>query len=280
MAPFIGQYYLSAKKEDTLPRGHPIVEYIHHVVHKRNLNFLTLVVGPVGSGKSWACLKFAELLDPSFSEDRIVFDPRRFAEMVAHPEKYALKKGSVIIFEEAGVNMNAREFQSVKNKLVSSIAQTFRHQNLIVFFNSPNQKFVDINVRRLTHATLDMNRHDDNYGYGRFSFNVPDNITGEIYHRPMLYKNQSTGQTVKMSRIKIGRPTTDLCDAYEIRARAFKLGVAGDAQNKMLLDNEGSYLDTNTFKGIPIPNHANIVNDSTSMALKNLVDKTNGRVRM
>lgn len=230
---YFGQYYLGMKPEDKLITGHPLTEYIHHAIHKRNLNFLLLVVGPVGAGKSYACLELAHKIDPEFDAAHVVFDPNVFAEMISNPEQYGLKKGSCIVFEEAGVNMGARDFQSVRNKMMSFITQTFRHQNLVVLFNTPNQKFIDINLRRLIHGTLEISHNDGKYGYGTFNFNVPDHLSGEVYARPMLLKDQLRGQTVTMKRLKIESPPKNLCKKYEELAKDFKLSVAAMATQKI-----------------------------------------------
>jgi hypothetical protein len=185
------------------------------------------------SGKSWTCLRMAEILDPEFSADRIIFDLKLGADMIARPEEYGLKQGSVLVFEEAGVGMNAREFATVKNRVMGNIMQTFRHLNLIVFFNSPNPKFVDVNLRRLIHSNFQIERHDNKYSYGRFDFNVPDHQTGEVFRRKLIFKNTDLGQCVLLSRIKITAPSVKLRNEYERRARAYKLQVAGDARERL-----------------------------------------------
>jgi ABC-type dipeptide/oligopeptide/nickel transport system ATPase component len=213
--------------------GHPITHYINHAIFKRNSNFMLLVTGAPGSGKSFSCLAIAQKLDPEFSVDRIVKDANQFCDMISNPAKYGLRKGSVIVFEEVGVNMNARDFQSVKNKMMSFITQTFRYQNLIVLFNSPHGAFVDINLRRLIHANLDVSHHDNKYGYAQFSFNVPDHLTGQVHQRPMMMRDLDTGQTVTLRRVKIQSPTKDLAHAYEIMASQFKGEIADNARAKV-----------------------------------------------
>lgn len=230
---YIGQHYIGMHKNEELRTGHPLTEYIHHCVHKRNSNFLMVTTGAPGAGKSYSCLTLAEALDPDFSVDRIVFDPIKFSEMISEPERFGLKKGNVIVFEEAGVNMPARDFQSVKNKMMSFIAQTFRHQNLIVLFNSPNQAFIDVNLRRLIHAVMEVTHHDNKYSYGNFYFNIADPLTGQIFQKPMMLKDLDTGQCMTLKRIRMTTPSRQLADEYEFRARNFKLEIAASSRNRM-----------------------------------------------
>lgn len=236
---YTGQYYVAMHpSREKFVTGHPITHYIHHAIHKRNSNFLLLVVGAPGSGKSFGCLRIAEELDPEFDVNHVVKDAEQFCDMISNPDKYGLHKGSVIVFEEAGVNMNARDFQSVRNKMLSFITQTFRYQNLIVLFNSPNQAFVDVSLRRLIHANLDISHHDAKYGYGSFSFNVPDHLSGAVHQRPMMMKDLDTGQTVTMRRVKICKPSKELCRAYEEMSHKFKGEIADNARSKVRAAND------------------------------------------
>jgi hypothetical protein len=43
---------------------------------------MAALVGPEGSGKSWTSLKIAELIDPTFDADRVMFDPHSFMEQL------------------------------------------------------------------------------------------------------------------------------------------------------------------------------------------------------
>ena len=148
--------------------------------------------------------------------------------------------------------MSARDFQSARNKMLSAIAQTFRHQNLIVLFNSPNQSFVDVNLRRLIHGTLEISHHDEKYTHGRFMFNITDHLTGQIHARPLLFKDRDRNQSFYLRRIKINKPSRKVTDAYETLGREFKLSVADTARKKVLSTQAPSLPETEDSETIPL----------------------------
>ena len=129
-----------------------LVEYVHDRI-KKNKNFLCAFTGSTGSGKTYSALRFAQKLDPTFTpENRVAFTPKRFMQILNGGE---LKVGSVILFEEAGVALNSRKWQSKANILVNFVMQTFRHRNYIVIFTAPDFSFVDVSTRKLFHACFE-----------------------------------------------------------------------------------------------------------------------------
>jgi len=69
---------------------------------KLNKNFLACCVGPPGSGKSFAMMRIAEILDPEFNIDRVVFSSEQFRQLL---NSGTLKPGSFIVWDEAGVGV-------------------------------------------------------------------------------------------------------------------------------------------------------------------------------
>ena len=83
--------------------GHaPQKHWVSYILQRirNNKNFLGFLSGPTGSGKSYCCLRIAEEVDPDFTLERVVFNGIDLMNLVNSGK---LKKGSVIIFEEAGV---------------------------------------------------------------------------------------------------------------------------------------------------------------------------------
>ena len=126
------------------------ISYIKGRIRK-NKNFLGFISGQTGSGKSFSSLRIAEELNPDFSPERVVFNGLELMSLINSGK---LKKGSVIIFEEVGVNMDAKNWQSTTNKMLNYLMQTFRHRNFILIMNSPYMDFVDAGTRKLFHAEM------------------------------------------------------------------------------------------------------------------------------
>lgn len=116
------------------------------------MNFLCAITGPTGSGKTYSALKIAESLDPDFTIENVAFTAKEFMTCINNPK---MKSGSVIIFDEAGVALSSRSWQSVQNKLLNYVLQTFRHRNYIVIFTAPHMGFVDAASRKLLHCYME-----------------------------------------------------------------------------------------------------------------------------
>ena len=116
---------------------------------KKNKNFLGFISGPTGSSKSYSSLRICEELDPEFNIDNCVFGGLELMKLINSGK---LKSGSAIVFEEVGVEMSSKNWQSTTNKMINYLIQTFRHRNFILIFNSPFMDFVDAGTRKLFHA--------------------------------------------------------------------------------------------------------------------------------
>lgn len=117
-------------------------------VRERNLNAICIFVGPTGAGKSYSALRLAELIDPSFSMKRVVFRATEFLDLINDP---SVIKGNVVFWDEMGLGMPARDWQSVFNRSIGFVLQSFRFKNLILLMTVPDQSFIDSQARRLFH---------------------------------------------------------------------------------------------------------------------------------
>jgi len=179
-------------------------------INEYNKNWLCIVTGATGSGKSYSALKIAQTLDPNFSINNVVFTPEAFMQLITN----GIKKGSIIIFDEAGVGMPSREWYSISNKMLSYVLQTFRFMNLGVIFTTPSIGFIDTQARRLFHTYIETNRVD------RKKKRVKARIK-DMEHNPQMdkiyYKNprKQRNEMEMVSIIYIGKPDEDLVKAYE-----------------------------------------------------------------
>lgn len=130
------------------PREKYWISYIKSRI-KKNKNFLGFISGQTGSGKSYCSLRIAEELDSDFSIERVVFSGLELMKLINNGN---LKRGTVIVFEEAGVEMSNKNWASVTNKMLNYLIQTFRHRGFILIMNSPYMDFIDSATRKLFHA--------------------------------------------------------------------------------------------------------------------------------
>lgn len=199
--------------------SNPIEDYVRQRVGRQNKNFLCAVTGPTGSGKTYSALRFGEVLDPDFHAGRVVFTPAEFMTLINSGD---LSSGSVVVFDEAGVTLNNREWQSKSNRLINFVAQTFRHRNYIVVFTSPSFDFVDVALRKLFHAVYETVGID----YKRSVCTVKplfiqvNQRTGKMYYK-YLKRRDSENRLIKVTRYGLRLPSRKLRDAYEEKKLAF-----------------------------------------------------------
>jgi len=189
------------------------IKYIKRRI-SRNQNFLGAITGPTGSGKSYSALSIAADIDPNFCIENVAFTPDDLFTII---NSGRLVPGSVILYDEAGVGMGAREWQSLGNKVLSFLLQTFRNLNLVVLFNLPHLGMFDAQGRKLIHAHLSTKRiiYSKSLCVIEPLLTFVDQATGDISYR---YLRVTTGGVARsLSRIKILKPSDNLALAYEAK---------------------------------------------------------------
>jgi len=128
---------------------------------KNNLNFVALFTGETGVGKSWSALEIARQIDPEFdSVEQVAFSFAGLMRIInkfnnAGASELHKKEYKVVVFDEAQTNVNRHEWQSKTNKFLNYVLSTFRHQNIIVFFTTPYEDYIDSGALKLFHAKFE-----------------------------------------------------------------------------------------------------------------------------
>lgn len=126
-----------------------IINKIRERITKQNKNAVVLICGGLGTGKSFSAIKIAKAINPNFDLDvHLVFRAKAFLDLINSGK---LKRGDVVIWDEIGVEFGARAWQTLASRAISSLLQTFRHLNLCLIVTVPQERFVDVNLRRLCH---------------------------------------------------------------------------------------------------------------------------------
>lgn len=147
---------IKAKLEDTV-----LVKSVQNRLHKQNKNWIALIIGETGSGKSYSALRLAELIDPDFSLGQIVLRAPDFLELIREGVKdnkggyTPLKRGNIIVWDEAGVSLPSRQWQSIQNQMMDFLLQTFRFRNIGVIFTCPNFRMIDYHARCMLHTYME-----------------------------------------------------------------------------------------------------------------------------
>lgn len=199
-----------------------LIQYIDDRIKKRNKNFMMVIVGPTGSGKSYATLRLAELLDPDFNIDRCCFRAKEFMGCINKLiQEGKAKAGTVVVWDEVGVEHNAREFMTISNRVINYFFQTCRHLNLIILMTLPLLSSIDSASRKLMHAIAETNsintsRKTCSLKIKMLQTNV---ISGKEYLKYLRYKKNQ--RVYKSCRIKVNLPSKNLLEQYEKKKKEF-----------------------------------------------------------
>lgn len=229
---------LITKKAD-IPK---IVTYIEQRIRK-NKNMLICFTGGTGSGKSYSAIRLGELIGEAlgveFNEEFITFEPGEFMRMVNSDK---MRRGSVLILDEAGVVINARTWQSKINMMINYLTQTFRHRNYVTVFCVPDMSFIDKAVRKLFHCYMETESID----YGKKvcwckPFMLQNNQrTGDTYYKYLRFKVPGKGVT-KLERVGFSLPSKELREAYEDKKLAFTDRLNQDIEHT-IAEEQGEFL--------------------------------------
>ena len=214
---------------EDLKHENPLIQSVQKRLWKQNKNWLSIITGPTGSGKSWSALSLAEKIDPSFDTSKVVLRPENFMEKVAERE---WGQGDVVVFDEAGAGMSAKAHMTKKNRIIDQVLQTFRRQNIAVIFTVPSKSNVDKSVRRLLHTyietkTIDYINERNHLKWLEMDYNQK---TDKIYYKYPQRRTES-GALKKIKTVKMGKPSEDLIKAYEEKRSKYQ-----DRKNNEFLD--------------------------------------------
>ncbi|MFB6200345.1 MAG: ATP-binding protein [Candidatus Nanohaloarchaea archaeon] len=220
---------MTDKSFEEVKHSNPLIQNVQKRLWKQNKNWLSIITGPTGSGKSWSALSLAEKIDPDFNADKVVLRPEKFLENVAERN---WGQGDVVIFDEAGAGMNAKAHMTKKNRIIDQVLQTFRRQNIAVIFTVPSKANVDKSVRRLLHTyietkTIDYENERNHLKWLDMDYNQK---TDKIYYKYPKRRDEN-GAVRKIKTVKMGKPSEDLIEAYEEKRTRFQ-----DRKNKEFYD--------------------------------------------
>jgi hypothetical protein len=134
-------------------------------VVSKDWDWVMLIDGGEGSGKSVIAQQGAHEVDPTINLDRITFTPEEFKTAIINAKKY-----QAVIYDEAYTGLSSRGTMSDINKTLVSMLAEIRQKNLFVFIVMPTffdlDRYVGIwRSRGLIHVYT-----DKGYGRGYFAY--------------------------------------------------------------------------------------------------------------
>jgi len=206
---------------DNKIEGEIILKYIKNLIDANRTALIT-VVGPVGKGKSWSCLRWGELwykyyFNKPFPKENICFSIEHLLQRLNDIDDKKLTRAELLVLEEAGINVGNKKFMCKINIAMNYVTQSFRSLNIIVLINVPFVNFIDKSVRMLQTAIFEIDNVDKSKGltYVKPYFVQTNQWSGKMYKKWLRIKDVRTGKTIKIKRVCISRPSKELIDIYE-----------------------------------------------------------------
>lgn len=204
------------------------INYINQRIRK-NKNFLFIISGPTGSGKSWSGLAIGEMLNEDFGVGKVIFRGKELMALV-NSDKLKKKKGIFILWDEAGIDLSNRNWQQTANRMINFLMQTFRNRCFVLCFTAPYSDFIDKATRKLFHGefktiSIDHNKRKVKTKPFLIQYNAR---SGKFYYKYLRVATQKEG-VVPIVEWNIPAPSKELIKNYETK----KEGFTGEL-NKMI----------------------------------------------
>lgn len=197
-----------------------------------NQNWMCLIVGGTGSGKSWNALSLADdISENGFDcKKHLAFTP---SDIIRLLNSNKLKKGDIIIADELGVSMSSRDWYAIQNKLLSHLFQTFREMNVGMIATVPQINFIDKSMRGLFHnriETIKIHRKTELNEVKVYELEY-SNTYDKLFNKIPVFTDDY-GNKVSMPRILIRKPRQEIIDEYEKMSKAYKKKIREDIESK------------------------------------------------
>lgn len=189
---------------------------------RQNEHFMAVIVGREGSGKSYTGIKIAEVVDPSFDAERVMFDPVNFLKKLRDWKEQNETKGKMVVIDEAGVGVGVRTWYDKDQILLNQVLQIIRSENMGVIFTLPRLKELDSQTEGRLHAYLEMTgmKAGEWAKVKWLDWDPTRDDRDEIYREyPKLEVN---GVERKIERLRLSPPSEDLVEAYAERKNEFQ----------------------------------------------------------
>jgi DNA-binding CsgD family transcriptional regulator len=195
---------------------------------RRNKNFLNATLGSTGSGKSYFDLSVANswynyYFDKQFPvELNCCFSIAELMRRLSDKDpKTKLKKGELLIFEEAGVGMGSLDFQTRMSKVFGYVLQSFRSLNIGILFNLPTESMLNKNARLLLHSIFIMESIDfkEKKSRAKVFFRQTNVSSGKCYDK--FLRARIKGKPITVKRFCYSIPPKEILESYESKKIRF-----------------------------------------------------------
>ncbi len=194
-------------------------------------NCLVALVGGTGSGKSFGavCILYWAYIymhgkPPELEDSRRhwFFRAKDFLKKMNDKD---LKKKSLNLWDEMGTSASHKTHQSLQNRAISWLVQTFRNLEQLVIFTVPTLAFVDKSVRNLLHYQLETRTiltTDEICIIKPLEIQYNIRMDKTYYHNLFWKSNDGSGFMEEVDVVGIPLPPKEFVKAYEEDSWKFK----------------------------------------------------------
>jgi hypothetical protein len=197
---------------------------------KKSQNAIIVITGKTGSGKSYVSLRIGELWYKYHFSRELPIEHVCFSiqEVIDVLNSGKIKRGDLIILEEAGANLGSLDFQNKVQKVFTYILQSFRSMNLCLIMNLPYLSMLNKSARLLAHAYFNTQGIDYEKKVCKikpFFVQVNQN-SGKVYPKYPIIKINGRGRKIK--RFNYAKPSENLIEEYEKKKNSFVSNLIAD----------------------------------------------------
>lgn len=107
-------------------------------LEKKDFDWIWVVDGGEGTGKSQFSMGLCKLVDPTFNLDRVCMTPNEFTKAIVNA-----KPRQAVLFDEGFTGLSSRQSLSEINRLIVSLIMEMRQKNLFVVIAMPTIFLLD-----------------------------------------------------------------------------------------------------------------------------------------
>lgn len=201
----------------------PIIGWVRARLWRDNMNWIAIICGRPGTGKSYCALSLAEQISKKFTADNVCFSAREFLKLM---DAVGTKRGGTYIIDEAGANWGARSFMTRESRDLSAVLQIIRDENFAIILTLPALAMLDKHGRMLAHTICEtVGRPNRKEGFVKLKLkNTYFNPTAQkelkiyaTYPRVVM-----DGEAYRVPYMRVFLPSKKLIRAYERKKSAFK----------------------------------------------------------
>ncbi len=115
-----------------------LVSKVRPNIHKKDKDWVGVIDGGEGSGKSVLAMQIAIVLDPTFNLSRCCMTPEEFTRAIIKA-----RKGQCVVFDEAFTGLSSRASLTEVNRIIVSLMMEMRQKNLFVIIVMPTFFLLD-----------------------------------------------------------------------------------------------------------------------------------------